>query len=218
MIILAHRGLWEEPAEKNSLEALFRALGEGFGIETDIRDLNGQLVISHDPPLADALPLAAFLDAYCRVPVLGPLALNVKADGLQGMLAEALDSRRIGPDCYFVFDMSIPDTLGYLRHQMPCFTRKSEFEPEPAFIDQAGGIWLDCFQEDWINASEILGHVAAGRRVALVSPELHGRDRYNAWAEWRNGYRSLGQGGMGDRLMICTDHPREAKAYFDAAD
>lgn len=63
-MILAHRGLWREPAERNSLAALEAALAESFGVETDVRDLGGQLVISHDPPGPGTLPLAAFLDAY----------------------------------------------------------------------------------------------------------------------------------------------------------
>ena len=218
MMILAHRGLWQRPAEHNSLPALCDALAEGFGVETDVRDLGGQLVISHDPPLAGAMPLAAFLEAYCRIPEPGVLALNIKADGLQQALAEALESRRIGADRYFVFDMAVPDALGYLRHGMPCFTRQSEVEPVPAFIDQALGIWLDCFREDWINGRDILGHCAAGRRVALVSPELHGRDRQIAWGKWREAYRDLKRRDQGERIMICTDYPREARAYFDGPD
>jgi hypothetical protein len=91
-------------------------------------------------------------------------------------------------------------------------------EPVPAFLDQASGIWLDCFREDWINGPVILDHCSAGRSVALVSPELHQRDRYNAWGTWREAYRDLKRRGLGERMMICTDVPREAKAYFDAAD
>jgi hypothetical protein len=218
MIILAHRGLWREPAERNTLPALEAALAEGFGVETDVRDCDGQLVISHDPPRSNALPLGTFLDAYRRQPAAGILALNIKADGLQRMLAEALKNRKIGPDRYFVFDMAVPDALGYLRRDMPCFTRQSEVEPVPAFIDQAAGIWLDCFHQDWIDGPEILRHCAAGRRIALVSPELHGRPWQSAWGQWREAYRSLLRSGQGGRMMLCTDHPREAKAYFDAPD
>ena len=48
--ILAHRGLWNEQNNllKNSKEALNRALKEGFGIETDIKNNSGELFISHD--------------------------------------------------------------------------------------------------------------------------------------------------------------------------
>ena len=218
MIILAHRGLWRHKSEQNSIAALSEALLSGFGIETDIRDLDGQLVISHDPPHPGALLLGEFLDAYCGIPAPAPLALNIKSDGLQEALAEALGRRRIGTDRYFVFDMAVPDALVYLRQAMPCFTRQSEIEPVPAYIDRAEGIWLDCFEQDWIKVSDILGHCAAGRRVALVSPELHGRDRRKVWENWREGYRDLSRRGLRNRLMICTDHPREARAYFDATD
>lgn len=218
MIILAHRGLWRQPAERNSLPALCAALREGFGVETDVRDRDGELVISHDPPGAGALALADFLDAYKGIPQAGLLALNVKADGLQPALAAALDSRGIGADQYFVFDMAVPDALGYLRRGMPSFTRKSEVEPVPAFIDHAAGIWLDCFEKDWINEREIREHCDAGRTIALVSPELHGRDWRKAWETWRKAYRDALRLGHGGRIMLCTDYPREAKAFFDEAD
>jgi len=55
--ILAHRGAWTVPKERNSAEALKRALKSGFGIETDLRDLDGTVVISHDPPKHADTPL-----------------------------------------------------------------------------------------------------------------------------------------------------------------
>ena len=53
--ILAHRGLWFCEEEKNSSNALFKALDLGFGIETDVRDLCGELIISHDPPMLNRI-------------------------------------------------------------------------------------------------------------------------------------------------------------------
>ena len=216
MMILAHRGLWQDPAERNSLPALTDALEAGFGLETDVRDRDGKLVISHDPAGPDAMPLTALLDVYTNCPAAGVLALNIKADGLQTALAETLQRCGISADRYFVFDMAVPDALGYLRHDMPCFTRQSEIEPVPAFIDRASGIWLDCFESDWITRAEVMSHCMAGRRVALVSSELHGRGYLSTWQEWREAYRVLRQRGHGDRMIICTDHPHEARAYFDA--
>ena len=57
MQILAHRGRWRSPSEKNSEGAFRAALSAGYGIETDIRDFDGRLVISHDPARADAMDL-----------------------------------------------------------------------------------------------------------------------------------------------------------------
>ena len=98
MIILAHRGLWLQPAERNTLAAMRTALTEGFGVETDVRDLDGELVISHDPPRQGASPFEDFLDDFVQIGKSGLLALNIKADGLQSALAKVLTDRRIGPD------------------------------------------------------------------------------------------------------------------------
>ncbi len=215
MIVLAHRGLWRQPSESNTLSALSAALSEGLGIETDVRDRLGELVISHDPPGNDAPPLDDLLDLYASVPQAGTLALNIKADGLQGALKTALSRHGIDPSRYFVFDMAIPDAIGYLRHQMPFFTRKSEFEQNPAFTEHASGIWLDCFSEDWINEQEICRHCEAGRKIALVSPELHHRNWVPVWQIWRKAYHKALQLGHGERIMLCTDHPLEARLFFD---
>ncbi|GBQ86613.1 hypothetical protein AA14337_3370 [Acetobacter malorum DSM 14337] len=53
MQILSHRGFWHTPEEKNSRAAIKRSFKEGFGLETDVRDLlfegDSQIVVSHDP-------------------------------------------------------------------------------------------------------------------------------------------------------------------------
>ena len=83
MIVLAHRGWWRTKEEENSSVAIERALAEGFGVETDLRDLAGRVVVSHDPPRGGELAFEALLAIADRHPGSGPLALNVKADGLQ---------------------------------------------------------------------------------------------------------------------------------------
>src|ERR1700744_3495074 len=127
MQLLAHRGHWLEPSEKNSVTAFERARSGGYGIETDLRDRDGEIVASHDPATREAVPLAWFLEAYAAQGPHTPLALNIKADGLQGALAQLLARHRV--QNYFVFDMSIPDTLHYLRAGIPAFVRLSEYEP-----------------------------------------------------------------------------------------
>lgn len=218
MIVLAHRGLWRRKAEQNTVSSLCDALDQGFGIETDIRDDRGRLVISHDCPSGAEPELDEFLACYRERRSTHMLALNVKACGLHGLVEEALMRHGIPGESYFLFDMAPPDALGYLARAMPCYTRQSEIESEPAFADRAAGIWLDCFFGDWIDEEVIRSHAAAGRRVALVSPELHGREKDAAWAAWRRTVALFREQGRSDRLMICTDLPAEAKAYFDAED
>ena len=64
-----------------------------------------------------------------------PLALNIKADGLQIPLKQLIKKYEITN--YFVFDMSIPDALVYIDLNFNVFTRQSEYEKEPSFYGKA---------------------------------------------------------------------------------
>lgn len=213
MHILSHRGWWHSPAEKNTFEALRRALSAGFGLETDVRDFGGRLVISHDPPEADVLGLEELLDVCAELPVPPPLALNIKADGLQPLLVSALD--RCQTASHFVFDMSLPELLRYRALGVPYFTRLSDHEPVPLALDGAAGVWVDGFEQDWSDWGllEQLLATDASRKLALVSPELHRRDKAAFWTALQSWLRTL-PAGQRQRVMLCTDHPGEARDYF----
>ena len=175
MQILAHRGYWKEQEERNSPTALHRALESGFGFESDIRDYKGELVISHN--IADESCqkaeevfcwLAEHEDRYC-------FAINIKADGLTNLLAGLLEKYHITN--YFTFDMSVPQMVEYADMGLTYFTRQSEVEPDPIMYDKAAGVWIDGFWgTDWITEALLQRHIAAGKRICLVSPELHDRE------------------------------------------
>lgn len=205
--ILSHRGYWQVAEEKNSQEAFARSFSLSFGTETDVRDMCGELVISHDPPLGRPITLEGMLKIYRAQNETLPLALNVKADGLQAQLKETLQRNSVSN--YFVFDMSIPDTIGYLSAGMNVFTRQSEFEPAPAFYERARGIWLDAFNSEWFDENDIACHVRSGKKVCVVSPELHRREHLNFWGKLRR-MNVLNSG----QVMLCTDYPEEARAFF----
>jgi hypothetical protein len=204
--ILAHRGLWKTPGEKNSLGALTLALREGFGLETDVRDCAGELVISHDPPLAGALPLRTLLEEYRSLGGTGTLALNIKADSLAQPLRLLL--QEYGVRNYFVFDMSVPDMLAYVRDEMPFFSRLSELEPQPAMLERCAGIWLDAFHGDWYDATTMVRYLHAGMQVCVVSPELHRRSKDHVWKLLRQVASPNGE------LLCCTDHPHEFREWM----
>ncbi|MBU3632844.1 hypothetical protein [Polynucleobacter sp. AP-Feld-500C-C5] len=206
MKIIAHRGFWRKPEEKNTLLAFEKALQNGFGIETDFRDCNGRLVISHDPALYEAVDANAFFDLCNQYPKTDPHAINVKSDGLQNLLAPHLTSW--DSDRYFIFDMSVPDSLGYMRKNMNTFTRVSEYEAYQDFDGKATGVWLDGFNSEWYGVEEIQRFLALGKSVAIVSPELHGRDHQSCWTMLKSLYTK------DMSLMLCTDLPLEAKRYF----
>jgi glycerophosphoryl diester phosphodiesterase len=208
--ILSHRGLWRTPAEKNTAEAFVRSFSQGFGTETDVRDAGGALVISHDPARADALPLPAFFEIYNRYGAGLPLALNVKADGLAPLLRDHIVAHGIRN--YFCFDMSVPDARGYLRCGLASFSRQSEEEREPAFYDRVAGVWMDAFDADWVAEGDVARHLAARKRVCIVSPELHRRPHLPFW----DALRSFRLDARRGDLLLCTDWPVEAKECFDA--
>ncbi len=209
MIVISHRGYWINNEEKNSIEAFRRSFSLGLGVETDVRDRDGQLVISHDPPNNNCMLLEAFLQLYLKNDTRPVLALNVKADGLQTELKRQLTT--FGIDNYFVFDMAVPDGLIYIREGLTTYTRQSEYEPTPPYYDMANGIWLDEFDGHWLTDEVIEGHITAGKAVCIVSPELHKRQHAAEWAH----YKKIDQKIGGNRLMICTDYPEQAVEYFN---
>lgn len=209
MIILSHRGLWLTPEEKNTTLAFARSFSIGYGTETDLRDHNGELVIAHDPAGPASLPADVFFELVAGVDEALPLALNIKADGLQPLVLKLL--ARYGISNAFVFDMSVPDTLGWIRSGLKTFSRQSEYEREPPLLSQVAGVWLDSFESDWWTPEIVQAHLDAGKEVAIVSPELHGRTPEPLW-------RRLAQTSFknDDRVLLCTDRPSEADEVIHA--
>lgn len=208
MQLIAHRGDWTDPKDKNSAAAFRRALDKGYGIETDIRDLGGRLVISHDMPVDPELDLDGFLDLYTSSRAESMLALNIKSDGLAAALNQTL--KRHGITRYFVFDMSVPDSLGYFSLGMDVFTRRSEYEGASTLDTKAQGVWIDRLSEGAVSRAAIAAELEAGRTVAIVSPELHRRPHLPAWVEWK----TLFQNAPPEKVMLCTDLCDEAAAFF----
>jgi hypothetical protein len=196
----------------NSKVALRRALEAGFGLETDLRDLNGSLVISHDPARLEAIELTFpdLLELYLQIGTGGVLALNVKADGLAPQIKAALEGSKI--ERYFVFDMSVPDTRAYLSAGMRVFTRRSEYETGSALDEAAVGLWLDAFEASHVPADLLATALDSRLSVALVSPELHHRPHLEAWHKWRDILKERQH--VAERAMICTDRPDIAHQFF----
>lgn len=193
--------------EKNSMVAFEHSLRAGFGIETDIRDRDGELVISHDIPDRASIKLEDLLITYQTNDRRTTLALNIKADGLVPLLTKMLASYKI--EDYFFFDMSVPETLRYKAGGLRYYTRESEHEPLPALYEGAAGVWMDCFVRDWIDEAAIRKHLDTGKDVCIVSPELHKRDRSGMWQMIQRS-RLFQEDG----LHLCTDHPEEARRFF----
>lgn len=208
MEILAHRGYWTNAAEKNTPEALIKALQLGFGLETDIRNNNSELIIAHDIDDPSTYTCEHFFDDYCKHGKGLPLALNIKADGLQNELNRLLT--KYGITNYFFFDMSAPQMLTYSRLKLSYFTRISEIEPAPILYAESNGVWLDQFNGEWITINDIKKHLLENKKVCIVSPELHRRPHETQWKHLKTGFEEL----KNDNVLLCTDFPTEAQKYF----
>jgi len=205
MKILSHRGYWVEETEKNTKTAFLRSFGLGFGTETDLRDCNGNLVISHDPPNGSEM---MFRELLLLCPDGITLALNIKADGLAGKMKQELS--RFPLIDSFVFDMSIPDMRGYINDDNSVFARMSEVESVPPWIEKCEGVWLDAFEDIWYDVKTIDGLLRMGKKVCIVSSELHKRDYFNLWDMLKNSPEFINS----NKTYLCTDYPEKAKLYF----
>lgn len=209
--ILAHRGLWQTKKDANSRESLQAALEAGFGIETDLRlTPEGDVVLSHDPISQDydKLPTMEWLvEMHRSISPSSVLAFNIKSDGLHDFIMDSLS--HLSQDQYFLFDMSVPDLLHGLHTGLCQFTRASTYEDPKPFASITSGVWVDCFTEIYPAIHDLAKLHTLFDRLAIVSPELHGRDHLPFWDMLRV------SGLPNDSsVMICTDYPRHALSFF----
>ncbi|OIR07000.1 hypothetical protein GALL_109070 [mine drainage metagenome] len=207
MKIISHRGYWKKENEKNKAVSFERSFDLGFGTETDLRDYLGEIVISHDIAEKDCISVNELFSIYKQYNNELVCALNVKADGLQRKLKAALKDFNI--ENYFVFDMSVPDTIGYIKEGMSFYSRQSEYEPNPVFYKECKGIWLDGFNDIWYDTGLILEHLKNKKQVAIVSPDLHKRAVIPLWEKLKR--EKIDQI---EDVILCTDIPEDALNFF----
>lgn len=203
MEVISHRGYWKAKSERNQAGAFHRSFDLGFGTETDVRDMAGTLVISHDMPTGGDLTLDDLLTIMDGRNL--PLAMNIKADGL----ADDVQAKfaQYGHTNWFVFDMAVPDMRSYLNSDICTYTRMSEVERHPAWLAEAQGVWLDGFSGEWFSNELIVELLDQNKRVCIVSPELHGRSPTALWGQ-------LAELRGAEGLMICTDLPQQLTEFW----
>lgn len=201
MKIIAHRGFWLKEDEKNQKTAFERAFEYGFGIETDLRDIKGCIVISHNMPTGNEITFEDLLKILDGRDL--PLALNIKADGLADEIKRLLE--KYHHTNYFTFDMSIPEMVYQHKLGLNVYTGKSDIITSPIMIDKAKGVWLDCFNSDWFSQSDITDILKQNKEVCIVSPDLHKREYKDVWSKYKNI----------SNISLCTDYPMEAMEFFN---
>lgn len=207
MKIISHRGFWTNKNQQNSILSFRHSFDYDFGIETDLRDFNGEIVISHDLPNENSIKFTELLElisTYTNKSKL-TLALNIKSDGLATHVKKKLiDYSDLN---YFFFDMSIPDMRSYYDIELPIFTRVSEYEQNSRLIDESIGIWLDSFESNWYDENILEQYLCTGKKICVVSSELHKREYMNLW-------KLLYPFKNDSNLILCTDFPNIASEYF----
>ena len=207
MEIIAHRGFWKKKVDQNTQASFKMAIEYGYGIETDIRDKNGQIVISHDLPRGKVLKLKDLLNLYVKKSSNSTLALNIKSDGLQTELVKLI--RQYDIKNYFIFDMSIPENIKYLKTSLEIYARLSEYEKNYKNFN-CKGLWIDQFNSDWVKPKKIIHLLKSKKKVCLVSSELHNRHKGQLWNMiLENNINKY------NNFMLCTDFPNKAKKYFN---
>jgi hypothetical protein len=194
--IFAHRGLWTDKTDQNSRLAISNAFGTDFAIETDFRDVFGDMVISHDPPVSDEV--LRFDEKWSRFRI----AYNLKSDGLSAHFRDLIPNMVATRS--FAFDGSLPEMLKFRNSGIPHALRLSEFEKELPW--DAPFIWVDGFAGEWWMGDPIILSLLQRKHLVFVSPELHGRDYRRAF-NWFSELRSSGY----LNFSVCTDKPFELR-------
>tara|TARA_Y100000310_G_C20447590_1_gene699163 strand:+ start:84 stop:644 length:561 start_codon:yes stop_codon:yes gene_type:complete len=186
LIILAHKA-----------QEIKEPIDPKFGVEIDVRDHHGHVMMGHDPIIGSAELLSDWVKLHPHHPM---YAVNVKADGFERQLVFIMN-KLVGAGRWFAFDMSYP-TLKRLEHWKAPIAHRLSDEETPALGPDPERVWWD--QWSWDEAMV----PAMTSDIYVVSPELHGRDdvRVPYWERFkRHNYAG-----------ICTGHPDEAWEYFNA--
>ena len=180
MIIIKHRVNTQKEIEP------------GLGLEIDIRDYNGKLVLSHDIPDERSIKLENFLP---HIDNKNFLAVNIKSVEIESELKRILSESQISN--YFTFDWPTPSLTKALNCDLNCAFRLSEYEKY--IFPKCEWAWIDSFDKIWYDADFLLSLKKSGIKLALVSPELH--NRKSDMDKVKDIVNSI------DVDAICTDFP-----------
>ncbi|MDI6761070.1 MAG: hypothetical protein QMD05_09610 [Candidatus Brocadiaceae bacterium] len=161
MILVAHR--------INDIKGL-RNVPKSLGVEVDIRDFKGRLILQHEP-FKDGVEFAEFLHHYDHRFVI----LNVKTEGIESEVLKLVQGHKI--EDYFFLDLTFPSIVKLIRRGVSKIAvRFSEFEPIESCLALKGRVdwvWVDCFNDIPLTA-QTYRKLKEHFRLCLVSPELQG--------------------------------------------
>ncbi len=173
MIFVAHR--------INKLDEIV-SLPPEVGVEFDVRDNNGNIVVEHDPFIGSLL-----LDTYLAAIGKRFLIVNSKSEGIEWKVLELL--KKHGHTNYCFLDCSFPmiyklSQLGESRVAI----RFSEYESLESVLFMKGRVkwvWVDCFTRFPLTKEIETRLHENGFSLCMVSPELQGQaDKRNEYLKY----------------------------------
>ena len=191
MQLIAHR--------INTVEQL-RQTPRSLGVEVDIRSNGRDLIIHHDP-----FEVGELFDEWLAEFDHQTLILNVKEEGLEPALIERMRAK--GCEDYFFLDQSFPFLVRYAEAAAGrSAVRFSEFESLDTVLALAGKVswvWVDCFTQLPLGASQAAALKQHDFKLCLVSPELQGRTAETEIAQMKKALKADGI----DVDAVCTKRP-----------
>jgi len=165
-----------------------------YGIEIDVRDYNGELVLSHDYPNKNDFLLKNYLN---DIPLDTMIAINVKSCGIEENLKNIITDLNIRN--YFVFDFSFPYLLKAQEFGITTAFRLSEYEKDEQ--DFCKWVWIDCFNSIWYDSKFLKSLKDKKFKIAIVSPDIHNRQNEDEFLK----IKKLDNENLID--VICTKYP-----------
>jgi hypothetical protein len=153
----------------NSINDL-KVIPNEHGVEIDLRESNGEIILSHDP-YAQGDRFSDWLQHFRHRLII----LNVKEDGLEDRIIDQLN--QIGISEYFFLDQPFPTLCKSLKNGLFAAVRYSEYERLPVGLPwKFNWVWIDSLSGSWDHLSSIRRNLdGMDPSLCLVSPELQGR-------------------------------------------
>jgi len=145
-----------------------------YGIELDLRDYNGSIIVQHDPYKEGVL-----FEDYIKYLNNINLILNIKSERIENKIINILNDNNY-KGTYFFLDSSFPMIYSLSKEgNKNIALRFSEFEGLDTLINMKGKVdwvWVDVFTKIPLTFEISKKIKDLGYKICLVSPELQGRE------------------------------------------
>lgn len=145
-----------------------------YGIELDLRDYNGDIIVQHDSCKEGVL-----FREYMKQSKDFDMILNIKCERIETKVIEILNDNNYKGN-YFMLDCSFPMIYSLSKDgNKNIALRFSEFEGIDTLINMKGKVewvWVDVFTTIPLTIDIYKKIKDLGYKICLVSPELQGRE------------------------------------------